>query len=70
MPEEMKVLQSHHTWDLVRVPPDAVTVGCHWVFSIKYPTDGTLDRLKAFLVAKRYTSTYGVDFFETFSPIA
>lgn len=45
------------------------TVGCQWVFTIKYNSDGTLERYKARLVAKGYTQTYGIDYLETFAPV-
>ena len=65
----MNALVSRETWELVSAPKDDV-VGCRWVYTLKYRLDGSVDRYKARLVAKRYTQTNGVDYFETFSPVA
>ena len=45
-------------------------MGCKWVFVVKFKGDGSLERYKARLVAKGYTQTYGVDYQETFAPMA
>ena len=66
----MSTLSENATWSLVTRPPGKTIVGCRWVYTVKYLPDGSIKRLKAFLVAKGYTQTYGVDYAETFSPIA
>lgn len=67
---EMAALQKNETWDVVSLPHGKKPVGCRWVFTIKHKADGTIDRYKARLVAKGYTQTYGVDYRETFAPVA
>lgn len=70
MNEEMRFLQKNETWDLVECSPGKKPVGCKCVYSVKYKADGSIERFKARLVAKEYTQTYGVDYTETFAPLA
>lgn len=58
------------TWDLVDLPTNKVYVGCKWVYRVKLKHDDSVDRYKACLVAKGYTQTYGIDYQETFAPVA
>ncbi|KAL1217888.1 Retrovirus-related Pol polyprotein from transposon RE1 [Cardamine amara subsp. amara] len=55
------------TWDLVPFDPNVNIVGCKWVFTNKYLSNGTFDRHKARLVAKGFHQKPGQDFTETFS---
>lgn len=70
MMEEMTALDKNHTWVLTTLPPNKRVVGCKWVFSVKQNVDGKVERYKARLVAKGYSQTYGVDYDETFAPVA
>jgi len=70
MQEEYDSLMKNNTWTLVPLPADRKPVSCKWMFKIKQGANGEVERYKARLVAKGFTQTYGVDYNETFAPIA
>ena len=70
MIEEMKALEKNRTWELVTMPMGKEHVGYKWVHTVKQNPDGKVERCKARLVAKGYTQTYGIDYDETFAPVA
>ena len=51
MMDEMCVLRSSGTWDLVPLPSGKSVVGCKWIYTVKVGLDGRVDCLKARLVA-------------------
>ena len=70
MQKEIDALIRKSTWETCILPNGKRPVGCRWVFTIKRRLGGSVERYKARLVAKVYTQTYGVDYSETFSPVA
>lgn len=67
--EERKALNKNQTWEISNLPRGKHLVGCKWVSTIKYKADGTMERYKAWFVAKEYTQTFGVDYGETFTQV-
>ncbi|CAL9013514.1 unnamed protein product [Prunus brigantina] len=55
MNEELRSLKKNATWEITDLPAGKKSVGCKWVYTVKYKADGTVDRFKARLVAKGYT---------------
>lgn len=45
-------------------------MSCKWIYKVKFNQDGTVERYKARLVARGFTQTEGLDYFEIFAPVA
>lgn len=70
MNAELLAMETNNTWSVVSLPAGHHSIGCKWIYKIKHRADGTIDRYKARLVAKGYTQQEGLDYIETFSPVA
>lgn len=68
--EELKTLEESRTWDVVDAPSGVNVVGAKWVFRIKRDAAGRIVRYKARLVAQGFSQVEGVDYFDTYAPVA
>ena len=67
---ELKSLDDTRTWNVVKCPNGVNIVGNKWVFKIKRNAAGEIKKYKACLVAKGYSQVQGVDYDDTYTPIA
>ncbi|GJX86808.1 retrotransposon protein, putative, ty1-copia subclass [Tanacetum coccineum] len=70
MKSEIQSMYDNQDWNLVDTTPGLKMVGCKWIFKKKTDIDGKVHTYKARLVVKGYTQTQGIDYEETFSPLA
>jgi hypothetical protein len=69
MQEELNNFKRNEVWSLVPCPKQNI-VGTKWVFRNKQDEHSVVTRNKARLVAKGYAQVTGLDFEETFAPVA
>lgn len=70
MDQELNAIYGAGTFELVELPPGRKAIASKWVFRVKRDHLGAVTKYKARLVACGYTQVPGVDFFETFAPVA
>ena len=68
--EELATLQAAGTWELADLPAGSNLVGSKWVFRAKKDAAGNVVRHKARLVAQGFSQVPGVDYFDTYAPVA
>ena len=70
MEKEIRSIKANEVWELAYLPKGKKIIDSKWVYKQKVDIDGSVERYKAYLVAKGYSQQYGLDHNETFSPVA
>lgn len=68
--DEIVALENNGTWTVEDLPSGKKAIGCKWVFRLKFNSDGSLERHKARLVVLGNNQTEGLDYNETYAPVA
>ena len=70
MLEELTVLEENNSWSIMPIPKGKHAICSRWVFKTKFHLDGSVEHHKARLVGQGFTKKFGVEYKETFAPIA
>ena len=70
MKSEMQSMYSNQVWDLMEPLEEIKLIGCNWIYKKKRGADGKVETFKAMLVAKGCTHKEGINYKETFLPVA
>nr|GFB20766.1 zinc finger, CCHC-type [Tanacetum cinerariifolium] len=58
------------TWELTDLPPGCKALGCKWILKRKMKVDGSIDKYKARMVIQGFRQKEGIEFINTYAPVA
>ena len=70
MIEEYNSILKNDVWDIVPRPKNKSVVSSKWLFKLKHAADGSIEKYKARFVARGFSQKEGIDYDETFAPVA
>ena len=60
----------NQVWEVVFRPQGKKVVGSRWIYKVKHAANGSVEKYKVRFVAKGFSQKEGIDYEETFAPIA
>jgi hypothetical protein len=70
MTEEYQSITKNDVLEIVPRPKSKDVVSSRWLFKIKHAADGSIEKYKARFVARGFSQNEGIDYEETFAPVA
>ena len=70
MIEEYQSIMKNDVWDVVPRPEGKLCVTSKWIYKIKHAADGSIEKYKVRFVAHGFSHKEGIDYEETFAPVA
>jgi hypothetical protein len=70
MVEEYDYIVKNSAWEIVPRPVDKSMVGSRWIYKVNQAVDGSVEKYKAMFVAWGFSQIEGIDYDETFEPVA
>ena len=70
MIEEYQLIMKNDVWDVFPRPEGKSVVTLKWIYKIKHAADGSIEKYKAIFVARGFSHKEGIDYEETFAPVA
>ena len=70
MVEEYDSVVQNNVWDVAPRPQDKSVVSFRWIYKVKQANDGSVDKHKVRFVSRGFSQVEGIDYNETFAPVA
>ena len=70
MVEEYDSIVRNSAWEIVPRPVGKSVVGSRWIYKVKQAADGSVEKYKARFFSRGFSQIEGIDYEETFAPVA
>jgi len=70
MIEEYQSIMKNDVWEIVLRPKGNSVVTSKWIYKTKHAADGSVEKYKTRFVARGFSQKEGIDYEETFAPVA